>query len=389
MKKIICFLFLILPIFSFAQEKHFSKVFSKVLEVVHEKGGKGSFKGQILKGKRNGMGVSVLKRGALYVGDFYRGDVSGYGMYIAAENGSVEYCDNCVVYIGNWRDGKKSGIGTCYAANGDVVYQGNFENDKPVGRYPSDDVNLLKYFSRFEMEDGSVFLGEMNNRDINGYGVIVFSNGDLWVSDFKNGQRNGVGLYLLHDGEWEMLNFQGKEYDVLSSSVNYRNMDAARKEESRQMWATFLGAFAEATASAVQLSNEIKGIYSSGNFSSDGGEDYMSNHVALDNHSYSNRAGAKKSDKNYTTTKIPTCDNNWMSDRRVYDRYDTEIVKWVTGRREIMEAEMKRKGSDFYKDKPEYKHIVECQEKMKQLREKWTARGCLITKSPREDDPTR
>ncbi len=380
MRRIVCFLLLISPFVSFAQGMHIDSVFSKVLEVVHEKGGKGSFKGQILKGKRNGMGLLAMKRGTLYVGDFYRGVVSGYGMFIAAENSCVENCDGCSVYVGNWRDGKKSGAGTCYAVNGDIIYQGQFENDKPTGKYPADEVNLLKYFSHFEMKDGSVFLGEVNNRDINGYGVIVFSNGDLWMSDFRNGQRNGVGLYLLHNGEWETLNFKGEEYDMLSSSVNYRNLDVARKEASRQMWAAVLGAFAEATASAIQLTNEIKGIGSSENVSS-GSQYVLDNTVVDDNSSYSHRDVAKKSGKTYTTATTPTCDANWMSDSRAYTLYDTEIVKWAT---EIRAVKTHPENA-----RPYEMDVVDIQRKMRRIREKWTARGCVITKSPREDDPMR
>ena len=57
------------------------------------------------------MGVLLQRNGALYIGDFYRDMISGYGMFIASEDSYVDNCDSCTVYIGNWKNGVKSGFG--------------------------------------------------------------------------------------------------------------------------------------------------------------------------------------------------------------------------------------------------------------------------------------
>ena len=85
-KSYILLFFSFFLLISNAQEKSINHIFSKTLEVVNEKNKKESFKGQILKGKRNGMGVLLQRNGALYIGDFYRDMISGYGMFIASED---------------------------------------------------------------------------------------------------------------------------------------------------------------------------------------------------------------------------------------------------------------------------------------------------------------
>lgn len=240
---------------SFSQERLSNHLFSKSFEVVNEKGKKGTFKGQILKGKRNGMGFLMQKDGYVYAGDFYRNDITGYGMLIATNYNYIEYCDSCTVYIGNWRDGVKSGFGTCYSANGDIIYQGQFDKDKPVNEYPTSNPNKQKHFACIEFENKDIFLGEINNDNINGYGVIIFNNGDLWLSNFKNGEKNGVGLYLLYNGEWEILNFSKNNYNIISSSANYRNIDEQRKKIFKSSLLEAMGYFSE----TAQKIGEIKG----------------------------------------------------------------------------------------------------------------------------------
>ena len=54
-------------------------LFGKCFNFVNEKSGKEKFKGQILKGKRNGMGYILYKNGDFYAGDFYRNDYYSSG----------------------------------------------------------------------------------------------------------------------------------------------------------------------------------------------------------------------------------------------------------------------------------------------------------------------
>lgn len=228
----------------------------KCFEITHEKDGNGRFKGQILKDKRNGMGFFLYKGGDLFAGDFYRDNITGYGMLVSA--GEVKNCKNCRTYVGNWKDGKKSGFGRCYSAEGIVIYQGQFEDDKPAGNYPSEGVNLQKNISYIEIADGNVFLGETKEGMPNGFGIVIFKNGDLWQSSFKDGVRKGIGLYQAYGGEWQTMNVKGEQCDVVSSSENYRNLDETRKNNLSSAFASSMNYFVDAAKSSAELIAEIK-----------------------------------------------------------------------------------------------------------------------------------
>lgn len=331
MKRIICILFASFSfgIIAVAQITGVNKAFSKVLEVTNEKTKKESFKGQILKGKRNGMGLLSMKDGYIYVGDFYRNNMSGYGMFIAPENENIRNCDSCTVYVGNILDGKKHGFGSCYSANGRLIYQGQFENDKPTSTYPALNINQLKNFSLLELTNGDIFLGEIKNGNANGYGVLLFPNGDLWLSTFKEGMKKGIGLYLLYDGEWETLNFNGNNFDVVSSSVNYRNIDTARKQSVRSSLSQALGYFAAAANTAVDLAENIHTIKQGGNSSSvnEGGRINESSSTIGESNSKNPKQARTNSDSD---RDVKWMQGNYQTQKRIYGNYETQLINMKT-----------------------------------------------------------
>lgn len=143
---------------------------------------------------------------------------------------------------------------------GDIIYQGQFEKDKPISQYPSNNIDLQKYFSYFDFGNGEYFLGEMEKETANGYGIMVYDNGDLCIGNFKEGKRNGIGLYLLYNGEWETINFEGDNYNIVSSSINYRNIDANRKANIKSSLSEAFGYFAQAANQTVQIASEVQSI---------------------------------------------------------------------------------------------------------------------------------
>lgn len=66
MKKLICLFFIAIISSSACAQAGLTDLFTKSFEIVNEKSGKERFKGQILKGKRNGMGSVRTKKGLIY-----------------------------------------------------------------------------------------------------------------------------------------------------------------------------------------------------------------------------------------------------------------------------------------------------------------------------------
>lgn len=345
-----------------AQDKNFVSFFSKAFEVVNEKNGKEKFKGQILKGKRNGMGFICYKKGAIYVGDFYRGEATGYGMYISS--GQVENCDSCVVYVGNWKGGKKSGFGICYTSNGDVIYQGQFTNDVPTGKYPSEKLSIEKSFTLLEFGEGSYFLGEIKNGNADGFGVLVFNNGDLWQSSFKDGQRKGIGLYLAYNGEWETLNVKGDDYDIVSSSEKYRDMDATRKANFRSAMSSAMGYFVEATQTTVNLVQDINGSQKVSEVPSVGADIKTDEYMPS---STSSRTGADSSGKGTGHNASEVQSKN--RDSNTYSAYESQLIKMNT----------------YWESQYNDGQRRSIQQNMIKIRTKWESRGFQMYHSQWED----
>lgn len=88
----------------------------------------------------------------------------------------------------------------------------------------------------------------------------------------------------------------------------------------------------------------------------------------------SQQTSSKSKSKSKSTVKAETsdCGTAWRSDANVYDNYDDQLV--------MMETYPERYGTAS-QYKAQYKDI---QKKMRSIRQKWEAKGCKITKSPRE-----
>lgn len=336
-------------------------IFSKSFEVVSDKNRKELYKGQIIKKKRSGMGLLKMKDGTLYIGDFSKGEITGTGMLLVPEGSFVSNCDNCSVYVGSWQDGKKSGSGVCYATNGDIIYSGRFNDDHPIDKYNSTNNSPLRYYSQFEDADGNIFLGEVNNGKFNGFGVIVFNNGDLWLGNFRDGIKKGVGLHLFYNGEWETLNFMDDNYNVISSSTNYKNIEKSRSLANKQSLGFVFDNFAAAATSAAGVASSIRSIKQGDNNSSG---------LEINGNAYNetNRTG-KKNDSKTINNKVSDCGSSWRIDSNTYSNYETLLIKMRT---------YPEKYDNYTSD---YRDI---QTKMRQIRTKWDARGCLITKSQYE-----
>jgi len=82
------------------------------------------YEGEFKNGARHGQGIFTLADGSKYVGDFRDGWANGNGTYTFV-NGRK--------YVGEVRLLQFSGKGTLYAANGSIISQGIWANDRFVG----------------------------------------------------------------------------------------------------------------------------------------------------------------------------------------------------------------------------------------------------------------
>ena len=159
------------------------------------------YKGQVSNGYYTGLGASFWDEDRdFYIGRFEYGYRNGYGMYIVGDfdDRMLLNCSNCVIYVGNWVNGYKSGTGACYNLNGTRIYQGNFADDEPSGAYPGTASNEY----RFDIikSGNNYYIGETNNGIRSGYGLYLWQNGNIWYGSWSYDTGSGIGVYLYQNG---------------------------------------------------------------------------------------------------------------------------------------------------------------------------------------------
>jgi hypothetical protein len=95
-----------------------------------------SFHGFWMNDKPEGRGTLSVKGSRVhYDGDWKDGKMSGEGAY-TFENGNV--------YVGKFADGKRHGDGMLCRSSGDVIYNGQWIDDVPMGDLEKNEIGVIK-----------------------------------------------------------------------------------------------------------------------------------------------------------------------------------------------------------------------------------------------------
>ena len=352
------FVLMHLALMSNAQEASVYELFEQVYGQAGAPTKKEFFSGQVLKGKRNGMGVLLHPRKWLYAGDFSNGGFSGTGMYVT--EGGIPHCEGSFIYVGRWKEGKKSGKGRCYAENGDLVYEGKFEADKPVDKYPSVSLDTKRFFSISSIDDKTFFVGEYAGIKPDGFGAILFSNGDTILGQFQEGKRKGICLFTTVSSEWQTQNYKDGDVQVLSSSENYAAIDRDRKTMVKQYLQGVGDEFFDWVVEGVELAGNIATTISEMH-APQGGYEEDGETVSSSGGGSSSAKGTKGSSGSEVSAK--------NKDSNSYSSYESQLIKMNT----YHESE--------YNDSDRR----QIQQKMRDIRTKWEGRGYKMFHSTWED----
>lgn len=233
-------------------------------EVIFGKSNKSNYIGQYnYNGKRkNGFGIERYRNGSLYVGDFSEDAVSGRGMMIM--NGKdIPNVSGAIVYIGNWRDGKKSGKGTCYDTHGNLVYEGKFSNDKPTGSIGTGANDISKHFTIQEIGE-NLYLGEIKGDTPDGFGLMLQDDGSIIYGTMRDGVRQGIGMTFYTPELWEVGQWTDGNYRPFNNSqiaeASLHEFKAASKEWKREMRGELFGAAKNFTQAALTTVSIVQGV---------------------------------------------------------------------------------------------------------------------------------
>jgi len=148
----------------------------------------GKYEGIIINDKREIKGIMIYNNGAKYEGEWKDNKKHGKGVFISSH---YLNCENNpgLKYEGEFFDDKFDGFGKVVYSNGDK-YEGEWKNNKQHGR------GTLINFT------GTKFEGEWLNGKIEGIGKYYMNNGDIYEGHFSNNKFNGYGKYFYNNGNY-------------------------------------------------------------------------------------------------------------------------------------------------------------------------------------------
>ena len=159
-------------------------------EIKYENGN--YYKGEERNGKREGKGIEYYKNGEIkYDGDWNDDMPEGKGKFID-ENGNY--------YIGEFKKGLKHGKGIEYNKKGKIVYEGDFINGKKEGE------------GKLIYDDGYYYIGPFKNDSREGKGKICAQDGNtLLEGNFVNNKIEGIIKEIYDDGSYYIGHFKDKQ----------------------------------------------------------------------------------------------------------------------------------------------------------------------------------
>jgi len=199
-----------------------NKIFEKISTYNNGSGNNWWYKGQLKNKKRNGMGIQKFPDGNIYIGNWLNEEYNGYGITLVSDEDEIGNCPDCKIFVGYREKVLKTGIGACYDKYGNLIYYGNFKDNAPVDKYPTEnaqnDYSSYKFLF-YTWENGDMYLGETKNGVMTGYGIYVWENGNARFGNFINDSVKGITMFLNYKSEWEKGNWRDDKYAVISSSL--------------------------------------------------------------------------------------------------------------------------------------------------------------------------
>ena len=147
------------------------------------------------EGLRNGYGVYYWPVKSYYFGEWEDGDRSGMGIYIIGDfSYQFSNCEDCVVYVGQFKNNMANGRGSCYDKYGNLIYDGDFVDGVPQDTYPNGDTFEAGYkFQIYHIQEGDLYrwyVGETYNTERHGWGVLIWDDYDACFGKWKEDARS-------------------------------------------------------------------------------------------------------------------------------------------------------------------------------------------------------
>eukprot|EP00929_Paragymnodinium_shiwhaense_P061142 TRINITY_DN30531_c0_g1_i1.p1 TRINITY_DN30531_c0_g1~~TRINITY_DN30531_c0_g1_i1.p1 ORF type:complete len:379 (+),score=65.21 TRINITY_DN30531_c0_g1_i1:88-1224(+) len=182
----------------FKKNMQFLTANTKSGHFIESYGIQGRYDGDFMYGMRHGLGKHEF-HGETYDGNWKWDQRNGWGTLTLVDGFSAQ---------GEWLDGKLHGFATMTDANGSVVYEGEFRSGKRHG------------LGRQLFESGDAYDGGWRDGRLHDRGVYYFANGDKFYGMWKDGVYDGPGVFHYADGSISRRQYKD---GVLQSVQDYEH----------------------------------------------------------------------------------------------------------------------------------------------------------------------
>ena len=146
--------------------------------------------------KENGFYIGQVKEKNLNNNNKEGKEMNESTIIIREGRGAFKYnSPENLLFVGNWKNNKKNGIGKIYDEKDRLIFDGFFENDKKNGH------GILMYVN------GDKYDGEFVNDIRQGKGLYYWKDGSRWEGNFADNVMDGKGIFYNNDGESYEANY--------------------------------------------------------------------------------------------------------------------------------------------------------------------------------------
>ncbi len=177
------------------------------LEYEIVEGIKQNFYGFWINGKPDGKTITIYKHGAFF-SNYKNGKKNGKFIQVNHKSNFANGLIRKYTYKNN-EEIEKFSYPSCLASgqgNNPAKWKNCFGkatlNDGSFyyGEFTNEGVAYIKFSSKNKMPN-AIYIGEIKNGNINGFGILEFPNGDKHYGVFKNFKPNGIGVSYYSDGK--------------------------------------------------------------------------------------------------------------------------------------------------------------------------------------------
>lgn len=161
------------------------------------------------------------------------------GMLVSGEGREIANCPGGWAYSGGFKGDRKEMFGTVYGRDGKVLYMGPFLNDQPTSAYPDTGSMILamKTFAAEDLSDGGVYVGEFEDGKRSGLGMYIWASGNAWYGHWKEWNREGTGLQMNYDGSYMTGTWKdGKYVDAKQQKQQEEEDDPIVRAKMKRRW---------------------------------------------------------------------------------------------------------------------------------------------------------